>query len=86
MALTLGLFSRSRVIVWPWWVTAYVGDALWAWLVFLGFGWLWTRWSTSSAVCVAFTPALASRLFASLASRSASSRVTLADFFEGSSE
>ncbi len=44
--LALGLSSRSRVIVWPWWVTAYVGDALWAWLVFLGFGWLWTRWST----------------------------------------
>jgi Protein of unknown function (DUF2809) len=51
--LALGLLSRSRAVAWPWWVTAYVGDALWAWLVFLGFGWLWTRWSTWRVACCA---------------------------------
>jgi hypothetical protein len=44
--LALGLFSRSRIVAWPWWVTAYVGDVLWAWLVFLGIGWLWKSWPT----------------------------------------
>ncbi len=47
LVMSLGLFTRSRVIHWPWFVTAYVGDALWAWLVFLGIGWMWLRWPTN---------------------------------------
>ena len=46
IVLALGLFSRSHAVAWPWWVTAYVGDALWAWLVFLGIGWICSGWST----------------------------------------
>jgi hypothetical protein len=53
LVLATGLFSRSRAIEWPWWVTAFVGDALWAWLVFLGVGWLWTRWPIQRVAFVA---------------------------------
>lgn len=58
LVMACGLFTRSHVIHWPWFVTAYVGDVLWAWLVFLGIGWIWLRLSTNkialSALLFAF--------------------------------
>ena len=57
--MALGLFTRSRIVHWPWFVTAYVGDALWAWLVFLGIGWIWLRWPTSKVAVGALLFALA---------------------------
>lgn len=55
LILALGLFSRARTIGWPWWVTAYVGDTLWAWLVFLIIGWIWEHWATQRVMWCALT-------------------------------
>ena len=42
-----GLASRSKVLALPPFVAKYVGDALWALMVFLGFGFLLPRKSTA---------------------------------------
>ena len=36
VTIALGLFSRSSIVDWPWYVSEYVGDSLWAMMVFWG--------------------------------------------------
>src|SRR6478672_3366831 len=49
-----GLFLRSRICPFPVWSTKYGGDALWALMVFLGFGLVFPRMPVILLGAVAF--------------------------------
>jgi hypothetical protein len=47
LVISLGLLSRAKFLPLPRFIAAYAGDTLWALLVFLGFGWLFPKHSTT---------------------------------------
>ncbi|WP_257883363.1 DUF2809 domain-containing protein [Hymenobacter sp. DG01] len=53
LTIALGLASRRYQAMLPTWVGAYVGDALWALLVFWLVGFSWPRWGRRRAAVVA---------------------------------
>jgi hypothetical protein len=60
LVIVLGLGSRSDLVPLPAFVAKYGGDALWALLVFLGFGFLFPRLSTlgTAGLALAFSCAI----------------------------
>src|ERR1041385_8540573 len=55
LVIGLGLLWRSGHLPLPGFLAKYGGDALWALVVFLGFGFVFCRWSTARvAVAAAF--------------------------------
>lgn len=46
VTIILGLASRKYQNILPDWLGNYSGDVLWALMVFLGVGFIFTRWST----------------------------------------
>jgi len=53
IVILLGLGSRQYRQLLPGWVGLYAGDALWALMVFLGTGFLFTKWTTSKVAGIA---------------------------------
>ncbi len=53
ITMLLGLLSRSSQIPWPDFVTLYVGDGLWALLVFWGICFCWPRGADKSLALAA---------------------------------
>jgi hypothetical protein len=54
LVIAAGLFLRSRFCPFPSWLVKYGGDALWALLVFLGFGLMLPRMGTIRIAAIAF--------------------------------
>ncbi|MGD7006987.1 DUF2809 domain-containing protein [Metabacillus sp. 84] len=53
LVIAMGLLSRRLSIYLPGWVNAYLGDALWAAMVFVGFAFLFNRKKTSLIASIA---------------------------------
>jgi len=53
--IATGLFWRSGIIPLPGWLSNYGGDALWALMVFLGCGFLFTRATTLTIALLSLT-------------------------------
>lgn len=53
VVIGLGLGSRSETIALPLFAAKYAGDALWALMIFLGFGWLLPSRSTAAVAGLA---------------------------------
>lgn len=60
IVIVLGLGSRHYSNIMPMWIVNYAGDVLWALMVFLGVGFLFTTWTTLKVgtVAIAFSFAI----------------------------